>query len=85
MLIKSFAFIGFSDTGQKIVESGFSNFNFLADGVCDGTQKLGKLFLLSFDILEIVDTLLVEAPTTKKNTELESHKVIESQSKLLTG
>lgn len=58
-LIKSFAFNGFCDTGQKMVESGFSTLDRLADGACDGTQKLGKLFSLPLAMLDIEDVLVL--------------------------
>lgn len=52
--IKSFALIGFCEMGQRMVGSGFSNFVFLADGVCDGSQKLGKTLSFPLAILEML-------------------------------
>lgn len=57
--IKSFALNGFCDTGHKIVESGFSTFDLLADGACDGTQKLGRVFSLPLAMLDIADVLVL--------------------------
>lgn len=57
--IKSLAFIGFCDTGHRMVGSGFSNLENLAAGDCDGTQKLGSSFSLPFAIFEMADALVL--------------------------
>lgn len=51
--IKSFAFKGHPDTGQKIALSGFTNFDFSAVGVLEGTQKLGSCLSRPSAMLEI--------------------------------
>lgn len=57
--IKSFALIGFCETGHKIVGSGLFSFEYLADGDCDGNQKLGNSFSLPFAIFDMVDVLVL--------------------------
>lgn len=57
--IKSLAFNCFCDTGHKMVGSGFCNFEILAAGDCDGTQKLGNSFSLPLAIFEMADALVL--------------------------
>lgn len=61
--IKSFALIGFCDTGHKMVPSGFSTLDFLAAGACDGTQKLGNCLSLPWAIFEMLDVLVLGPAT----------------------
>lgn len=57
--IKSFALIGLNETGQYMIGSGLSTLDFLADGACDGTQKLGNSFCRPFAILEMLAVLVL--------------------------
>lgn len=61
--MRSLAFSGCCETGHKMVESGFVNFECLAIGACDGTQKLGNSFSFPFAMFEIADVLVLGIST----------------------
>lgn len=48
-----------------MVASGLSTLDFLADGACEGSQKLGKFFARPWAIFEIDDVLVLGWSTVR--------------------